>query len=240
MSQKIRQENQSKNRKEGTEAWLIGKLLFKLYGLSNCGSFRSLIRNIVLRLEGGGHYSHTIRRIFSVYHQVEIGMYTKDPCSYVSQFPPGTKIGRYSGIYPTVRAFSANHPMDRKSTHAFFFNPNLGYAKSDITRTKLTIGNDVCIYHNAIILPSVNRIGDGAVIGAGAVVTKDVPDFAVVVGNPARVIRFRFPEHIQETIRRSKWWDKDIEELEANLEDFLHPLEEANRPVSGQSREKQV
>jgi virginiamycin A acetyltransferase len=229
MSQKIRQENQSKNRKEGTEAWLIGKLLFKLYGLSDRRSVRSLIRNIVLRLEGGGHYSHTIRRIFSVYHQVEIGMYTRDPCSYVNQFPPGTKIGRYSGIYPTVKAFSANHPMDRKSTHAFFFNPKLGYAKSDITRTKLTIGNDVCVYHNAIILPSVNRIGDGAVIGAGAVVTKDVPDFAVVVGNPGKVIKYRFSEQTIRKLKQERWWDRDIKELQKSLDEFLNPLEKEER-----------
>jgi virginiamycin A acetyltransferase len=236
MSQKIRQENQSENRKEGMEAWLIGNLLFKLYGLSSRRSVRSLIRNIVLRLEGGGHYSRTIRRIFSVYHQVEIGMYTADPCSYVNQFPPGTKIGRYSGIYPTVKAFSGNHPMERKSTHAFFFNPKLGYSKSDITRRKLTIGNDVCVFHNAIILPSVRSIGDGAVIGAGAVVTKDVPDYAVVVGNPGKVIKYRFSEQTIRKLKQERWWDKDIEELKPHLEDFIKPHEESQ--ISGPNEDE--
>lgn len=227
MSQKYTRENQPQNRKEGKEAWLIGKLLFRLYGLSKRASFRRFIRDIVLRLEGGGHYSRTIRRIFSVYHQVDIGMYTNGPCYCLGQFPPGTKIGRYSGTYPTARAFSANHPMARKATHAFFFNPVLGYAKSDsdITRTNLTIGNDVCVYHNAVILPSVNRIGDGVVIGAGAVVTKDVPDFAVVVGNPAKVMKYRFSRETQLKIKASQWWNKDIEELRENLNEFSHPVE---------------
>jgi virginiamycin A acetyltransferase len=216
------------SRKEGKEVWLLGTLLFRLYGLTKSVIIRSFIRDMVLRYEGGGHYSRTIRRIFSVYHQVEIGMYTNGPCYCLGQLPPGTKIGRYSGTYPTVRAFSGNHPMDRKSTHAFFFNPSLGYASrnSDIERTKLTIGNDVCLYHNAVILPSVKRIGDGAMVGAGAVVTKDVPDFAIVVGNPAKIMKYRFSEEMQRKIKASKWWDKSITELQKDMEEFAHPLEE--------------
>jgi len=215
-------------RKEGKEAWLIGELLFRLYGLTKRTTIRRWIRRNILRLEGGGHYSRTIRRIFSVYHEVDIGMYTNGPCYFPDQFPAGTKIGRYCGTYPTAKAFSGNHPMDRKSTHAFFFNPNLGYAseESDIERTQLVIGNDVCLYHNCVILPSVKRIGDGAVIGAGAIVTKDVPDFAIVVGNPAKIIKYRFSEEIQRKIKESKWWDKDISELRKNMEEFVQPLED--------------
>jgi len=227
MSQKIGPKEHSQRRKEGKEAWLLGPLLFRLYGLTKSVMIHNFIRDTVLCFEGGGHYSRTIRRIFSVYHQVEIGLYTNGPCYCLGQLPPGTKIGRYSGTYPTARVFRGNHPMDRKSTHAFFFNPNLGYTQkdSDIERTKLTIGNDVCLYYNAVILPSVKRIGDGAVIGAGAVVTKDVPDFAVVVGNPAKILKYRFSEQTQLKIKASKWWDKDITELQKEIEEFAHPLE---------------
>ena len=226
MSNKYAQKNQSKSRKEGKEAWLVGELLFRLYGLSTRRSFRGFVRDIVLRLEGGGHFSRTIRRIFSVYHQIDIGMYTSGPCSSFGCFPPGTKIGRYSGVFErTVRAFPANHPMDRISTHALFFNPRLGYAKpeADIKRKGLIIGNDTMIYHNVTIVPSVNRIGDGAVVGAGAVVTKDVPDFAVVVGNPAKIIGYRFSKETQLKIKASKWWDKDLRDLD--LDKFAHPVE---------------
>jgi len=59
-------------------------------------------------------------------------------------------------------------------------------------------------------------------------VTKDVPDFAVVAGNPAKLIKYRFSEKTITKIKSSKWWNKDIEELEENLQQFLRPMEEAN------------
>jgi len=98
----------------------------------------------------------------------------------------------------------------------------LGYVKDEkIKRSYLEIGNDVWVGRNAIITPSVSRIGNGAVIGAGAVVTKDVPDYAVVVGNPAQIIKYRFSEQKIKKLLDTKWWNKSIEELEQNLEDFI-------------------
>ena len=226
MSQKHNQKNRPGRRKEGKEVWLIGELLFRLYGLAKLATLRRWIRINVLRLEGGGHYSRTIRRISSVYHQVEIGMYTSGPCYCFGHFPPGTKIGRYSGTYEwTVRAFATNHPLDRISTHAIFYNPKLGRAKkeADIQRKGLIIGNDVFVGHNVTIVPSVDKIGDGAVIGAGSVVTRDVPDFAIVAGNPAKVIRYRFSKETQLKIKASKWWDKDIRDLD--LDKFARSVE---------------
>jgi virginiamycin A acetyltransferase len=201
-------------------------LLFRVYGWIGSGTIRSIIRRIVMRLEGGGYFSVTIRRIFSSYHGVEIGLYTRGPCMSVKSFLPGTRIGRYCSIFPTVHAFSGNHPMNVKSTHAFFFNPQLGYAESDIiTRVELTIGNDVWMGHNAIILPSVSAIGDGAVIGAGAVVHQDVPPYAVVVGNPARIVRFRFSEETIQALLASRWWERSVAELRPEFETFRVPLE---------------
>jgi acetyltransferase-like isoleucine patch superfamily enzyme len=227
MSQKDDKENRHRRRKEGKEAWLIGELLFRVYGLTKLATIRIWIRRNILRLEGGGHFSRTIRRIFSVYHQVDIGMYTSGPCYYLPHlFPAGTKIGRYSGVYEeTVRIFTVNHPLDRISTHAIFYNPKLGYAKKevDIKRRGMTIGNDVFIGHNVTVLPGVNRIGDGALIGAGSVVTRDVPDFAIVVGNPAKILRYRFSRETQEKIKSSKWWEKDIRDLD--LDKFAVPVE---------------
>ena len=227
MSQNHSQENRPHRRKEGKEVWLLGELLFRLYGLTKLATIREWIRRNILRLEGGGHFSCTIRRIFSVYHQVDIGMYTSGPCYYSPHhFPAGTKIGRYSGVYEgTVRIFTVNHPLDHISTHAIFYNPKLGYAKkeADIKRRGMLIGNDVFVGHNVTILPGVNKIGDGALIGAGSVVTKDVPDFAIVVGNPAKIIRYRFSKETQLKIKASKWWDKDIRDLD--LDKFARPVE---------------
>lgn len=88
------------------------------------------------------------------------------------------------------------------------------------------IGNDVWIGQNAIILASVTNIGDGAVIGAGTVVTKNVPDFAVVVGNPGRIVKYRFSEQATRKLKQERWWDKDIDDLRVNLDDFTYVHEE--------------
>jgi len=77
------------------------------------------------------------------------------------------------------------------------------------------------------IFRDYHQIGDGAVIGAGSIVTKDVPDFAVVAGNPARIIKYRFSEETQQSIKASRWWDKDIEEL--TISDFTHVVRRVDR-----------
>ena len=116
--------------------------------------------------------------------------------------------------------------MNLKSTHPLFYNPFLGYAEKDLlTRTELTIGNDVWIGHNAILLSGVSSIGDGAIIGAGAVVHQDVPPYAVMVGNPARVIRYRFSEETIGKLLEEKWWEKSFDELKPEFGIFQKPLE---------------
>ena len=104
--------------------------------------------------------------------------------------------------------------------HAFFFNPKLGFVDGSLPRSPLTIGNDVWLGHNSIIMPGVGRIGDGAVVAAGAVVNKEVPPYAVVVGNPARVVRYRFDPETIERLLAEKWWEKDIEEIGPNLGEY--------------------
>jgi carbonic anhydrase/acetyltransferase-like protein (isoleucine patch superfamily) len=89
----------------------------------------------------------------------------------------------------------------------------------------VTFGHDVWIGHGAIVLPGRN-IGTGAVVAAGAVVTKDVPDYTVVGGNPARPIRRRFPEHVSEQLIALAWWDWSHDRLRTALADFRNlPVE---------------
>jgi acetyltransferase-like isoleucine patch superfamily enzyme len=203
---------------------MLSRLLYQLYG-SRRRRLRNFVLDLVTKLEGGEMLSPTLRRIFLEYHDVEIGMYSYGSCFVPMCFGAHTKIGRYCSFAGGVYRFNANHPLDRISTHAIFYNPKVGYAKkeADIKRRGMTIGNDVWVSQNVILLPSVKRIGDGAVIGAGAVVTKDVPDFAIVVGNPAKVIKYRFSKEIQLKIKASKWWDKDIRDLD--LDKFAVPVE---------------
>jgi acetyltransferase-like isoleucine patch superfamily enzyme len=125
-----------------------------------------------------------------------------------------------------VSILNGNHPLNAKSLHPFFYNPVLGYVdKLLINRTKLMIGNDVWIGKNVTILPSVSKIENGAAIGAGSVVTKNVPAFAIVAGNPAKIIRYRFDEDIIKEITDSAWWNRDVEDLKADFESYMVPHE---------------
>jgi acetyltransferase-like isoleucine patch superfamily enzyme len=81
----------------------------------------------------------------------------------------------------------------------------------------MTIGNDVWIGINVIITPGV-CIGDGAVIAAGSVVTKNVADYEIVGGNPARHLKYRFTAEQIEKLKQIKWWDWDIEKIKANAQ----------------------
>jgi acetyltransferase-like isoleucine patch superfamily enzyme len=213
--------------REGKSVPLLGSLLYHLYRIP-LSSFRDLIASIVLRLEGGELLSLTMRRIFREYYGIDVGMYTFS-CFHVLHFRPNTKIGRYCSIYHTVHAFNANHPMNLISTHPYFFNNQFGKIRRDlIERTRLEIGNDVFIGHNVTLLPTVTSIGDGAIIGAGSVVSRDVPPYGIVIGNPARLVRFRFSREIVQKLTASKWWEQSIDELAGDIEDFQVPLNDSS------------
>ena len=80
------------------------------------------------------------------------------------------------------------------------------YYGNDKDKIRTTIGKDVWTGANAVILKGV-KIGDGAVVGAGSIVTKDIPSYAIVVGNPARILRYRFNAVDIELLLKVKWWD---------------------------------
>lgn len=111
---------------------------------------------------------------------------------------------------------SANHPMAGFTTYPFrIFKPEtFGY--KDLPVKDTIVGHDVWIGHNAAIMPGV-RIGAGAIVAAASVVARDVPPYSVVGGNPAAVIRMRYPSDIVEELLRIAWWDWPIEKIEANL-----------------------
>jgi virginiamycin A acetyltransferase len=207
---------------------LIADILYRLYP-AKTRILRALFLRMVCRLEGGDIYSQTLRRIFRDYYRVDVGLYTHSECFVPGAFDRHTTVGRYCSIAQGVRTMNRNHPLEFKSTHAFFFNPELGLIREDpINYLPLEIGNDVWIGAKAVILPNVRKIGDGAVIGASAVVNKDVPPYAVVVGNPARVVRFRFPPEVISRLLASRWWEKPIEELDLN--EFTRPYLGAATP----------
>lgn len=183
--------------------------------------------SLAFRLEGDQFYSATARKILSKYHHVTVGAYSYGACFTPGHFDPGTSIGRYVSIGPGVRVFLRNHPYDRLSMHPFFYNSKLGWLPNDnVSFGTLEIGHDAWIGANSIFTPGCAKVGVGAIVGAGSVVTKDVPDFAIVAGNPARVLRRRFAESICCSILESKWWEKPIEEAAQFMNEMAKPLGE--------------
>ncbi len=151
--------------------------------------------------------------------KVKIGKYTYGSCTQPGFNIGGeVEIGNYCSIGGNVHYFGANHPMDWVSTSAYFYNKKFGYHVDDVKRNKLVIGNDVWIGYGVIITCGCKYIGDGAVIGAGSIVTKDVEPYSVVAGNPARKIKSRFDENTINALNSSMWWNKDIEYLMKDYE----------------------
>jgi acetyltransferase-like isoleucine patch superfamily enzyme len=135
-------------------------------------------------------------------------------------------LGKFCSIGPDILIGLGKHPSNTfVSTHPLFFS-TLGQAQEVICDRSyfdefapVTIGNDVWIGARAIILDGVN-IGDGAIVAAGSLVTKDVPAYAIVGGVPAKVIKYRFEPSEIDFLMNFKWWDKDIRWLKANYKKF--------------------
>jgi virginiamycin A acetyltransferase len=183
------------------------------------------LRRLVIRVEGGEMVSDTLREIFATFYGIEIGKYTHGSCYDFYAVDPQTTIGRYCSFARGMRILNHNHPLNFKSTSSIFIHPDFGHSEEWLVTFKpLEIGSDVWIGANAIIMPEVSRIGHGAVIGAGAVVNKDVAPYAIVLGNPARVVKHRFsPQRIEQLLAEA-WWEKDIEELEPEMPAFQRAL----------------
>jgi phosphonate metabolism protein (transferase hexapeptide repeat family) len=136
-------------------------------------------------------------------------------------------IGKFTSIAAMSRINPGNHPMQRASQAHFTYRASAYFDDANDEADffawrrehQVTIGHDVWIGHGAIVLPG-RTIGTGAVIGAGSVVTRDVPDYAIVVGNPARPIRKRFADSIADRMLALAWWDWSHENLRAALADF--------------------
>lgn len=114
-------------------------------------------------------------------------------------------LGRYCAIGHNVTIISSNHSY-KKINLNLKLDGRLGLPKGiDSSRLGVQVGHNVWIGDQVIILPGVT-IGNGAVIGAGSVVTRDIPSYAIVAGNPARIIRKRFSDGVIHEIEATQWW----------------------------------
>lgn len=157
--------------------------------------------------------SAPLRAWFRERHRVDVGLYSYG-CFDQWRMPGPISIGRYCSIANTVRSAPINHPADALTTHPALYEKKFGVVDQDIFYDDpLVIEDDVWIGHNAMILPGCKFIGRGAIIGAGAVVTRNVDRYAIVAGNPARKLKDRFAPELIEAIEASHWWELDLGEL---------------------------
>ncbi len=139
------------------------------------------------------------------------------------------EVGKFANIASHVRINPVNHPVWRATLHHFTYRAKSHFMDDQDddhdevsnwrNSARVIIGPDVWIGHAAIVMPGVS-VGTGAIIGSGSVVTKDVADYTIVAGNPARVIRRRVTEDVEAALKRINWWDWSREELIAGISDF--------------------
>lgn len=175
-------------------------------------------------------------------HGYEIGDYSYGhPRIIRFEDAPQIRIGKFCSIADNVTfMLGGNHQTGWVSTYPFsnyfeclYHCGNIHYVdgdhiKGEVLKGDIDIGNDVWIGQEAFFLSGI-KVGDGAIIGARAVVAKDVQPYSIVVGNPARHIRFRFDEATIESLLKMKWWDWPIEKIaeampmimSADLEGFI-------------------
>ena len=159
-------------------------------------------------------------------------------CSYIGDnCRIDALVGRYTSIASSVSVTIGTHPVNSfVSTSPVFYSTAKQCGTTYVNAEKFSglasavpnahyavdIGNDVWIGQNALLIGGV-RIGDGAIVAAGAVVTRDVPPYAVVGGVPARVIKLRFSEAKIQALLSVRWWDRDESWIRANADVFASP-----------------
>ncbi len=166
---------------------------------SNLGNYVQLNRRNIIEKSNIGNYSYTGAN--TIIKETDIGKF----CSISWNISITGNIHEYTNF--------SNHPFTKLSTFGYVAQ------KENLNNKHIYIGNDVWIGANSCILPGV-KIGNGAVIGAGAVVTKDVEPYAIVCGNPAKIIKYRFSKEIIDKLNIIEWWNWPERIIKENISCF--------------------
>ncbi len=167
---------------------------------------------------------HSFTRDHPRYKKYEIGEWTYG-LPIVYDWNDGTRlvIGKFCSIARGVKIYlGGEHRMDWVSTWPFseFFEEAKGVKGHPASKGDVIIENDVWIGGDAAILSGVT-LGNGCVVGAGSVVTKSVPPYAVAAGNPARVVKYRFDQKTVEKLLKMQWWDWPVEKIKEALPEIM-------------------
>jgi len=209
--------------------WVIPVFIMRKYFGVMFGFFSriGLSSVSVFSIVSGNNKIHPMSKInrFVRLHDVNVDAY-----SYVGPRSRliSSSVGKFCSISWDCEIGLQSHPTNFISTSPIFIEKENGTGSSWVSKDKVNIelpviiGNDVWIGARSMVMGGI-KVGDGAVIAAGAVVTKDVPPYAVVGGVPARVITYRFSEEVIDVLLEIKWWDMPESELKKKLNLFSGP-----------------
>ena len=187
-----------------------------------------LVRRLCIKYfsykEGGVFRSSSLRILYRDCKNISAGI---GSYGWTGDFFDGPAvIGNYCSLGPGIMRFCKNHISDGVTSHPCWFNPVYGWVNKDPRENQLiTIGNDVWIGANVVILPSCTSIGDGCIIAAGSVLTKNPPSYEIWGGVPAKKIRDRFPDEIKDELKQSELWTFPEEKLIELVPYFNNPFE---------------
>ncbi|MBE1283861.1 MAG: chloramphenicol acetyltransferase [Rhodobacteraceae bacterium] len=136
-------------------------------------------------------------------------------------------IGKFANIASFTRIGATDHPMEKASQHHFLYRSQDYWDDADVDEDWFShrasrvayVGHDTWIGHGAMIKPEI-KIGNGAIVASGAIVTKDVAPYTIVGGNTAQLIRNRYSRAVAEAMEQLAWWDWDHDRLRRALPDF--------------------
>jgi acetyltransferase-like isoleucine patch superfamily enzyme len=189
---------------------LINLLIAKFFKKIRLSAIKNSIIHKSSKVESG-----------SLFYNSDMGKYSY--CGYDCEII-NAKIGNFTSIANNVVIGGAKHPLDWVGMSPVFYEGRDSVTKK-FSQFKLDdpkvchIGNDVWIGRSAIVLSGVT-ISDGAVVGAGSVVTKDVPSYAIVAGNPAKLIRYRFDDETISQLIKINWWSFSDPKLDSLAHTF--------------------